>query len=165
MSTKQKKTGAKSPLELLRNNSVPIMFILICAVCIPVSGFSPGYLINEILTRMGRNTFLILSLLIPIMAGMGLNFGMTLGAMAGQLIAFDSTGIDFAMTALFVVICVDQWKHAKTHLPALTGFACGIVFLALIRSANFILPALAAVAGVLLISRRIIERKMEDSSL
>ena len=69
------------------------------------------------------------------------------------------------MTALFVVICVDQWKHAKTHLPALTGFACGIVFLALIRSANFILPALAAVAGVLLISRRIIERKMEDSSL
>ena len=85
MSTKQKKTGAKSPLELLRNNSVPIMFILICAVCIPVSGFSPGYLINEILTRMGRNTFLILSLLIPIMAGMGLNFGMTLGAMAGQI--------------------------------------------------------------------------------
>lgn len=85
MSTKQKKNGAKSPLELLRNNSVPIMFILICAVCIPVSGFSPGYLINEILTRMGRNTFLILSLLIPIMAGMGLNFGMTLGAMAGQI--------------------------------------------------------------------------------
>ena len=64
---------------------LPIMFILICAVCIPVSGFSPGYLINEILTRMGRNTFLILSLLIPIMAGMGLNFGMTLGAMAGQI--------------------------------------------------------------------------------
>ena len=69
------------------------------------------------------------------------------------------------MTALFVVICVDQWKHAKTHIPALAGFACGIFFLALIRSANFILPALAAVAGVLLISRRIIERKMEDSSL
>ena len=91
--------------------------------------------------------------------------GSVLGALAGQLITFDSTGIDFAMTALFVVICVDQWKHAKTHIPALAGFACGIFFLALIRSANFILPALAAVAGVLLISRRIIERKMEDSSL
>ena len=61
------------------------MFIIICAVCIPISGFSPGYLLNEIVTRLGRNAFLILSLLIPIMAGMGLNFGMTLGAMAGEI--------------------------------------------------------------------------------
>jgi simple sugar transport system permease protein len=61
------------------------MFILICAVCIPISGFSPSYLLNEIITRLGRNAFLILSLLIPIMAGMGLNFGMTLGAMAGEI--------------------------------------------------------------------------------
>lgn len=85
MSTKQNKNDSNRILELLRNNSVPLMFIIICAVCIPLSGFSPGYLINEIVTRMGRNTFLILSLLIPIMAGMGLNFGMTLGAMAGQI--------------------------------------------------------------------------------
>lgn len=85
MSKKQNKNGSNSIKELLRNNSVPLMFIIICAVCIPLSGFSPGYLINEIVTRMGRNTFLILSLLIPIMAGMGLNFGMTLGAMAGQI--------------------------------------------------------------------------------
>lgn len=66
-------------------NTVPIMFIIICAVAIPIAGFSPTHLINEIVTRMGRNSFLILSLLIPIMAGMGLNFGMTLGAMAGQI--------------------------------------------------------------------------------
>lgn len=71
--------------ELVSNNSVPIMFIIICAIAIPISGFSPAYLLNEIMTRFGRNTFLILSLLIPIMAGMGLNFGMTLGAMAGQI--------------------------------------------------------------------------------
>ena len=69
----------------LTDNSVPIMFILICLVCIPLSGFSPSYLLNEIITRVARNTFLILSLLIPIMAGMGLNFGMTLGAMAGEI--------------------------------------------------------------------------------
>ena len=71
--------------ELLRNNSVPLMFVLICAGFIPLSGFSAGYLLNEIFTRIGRNAFLILSLLIPIMAGMGLNFGMTLGAMAGEI--------------------------------------------------------------------------------
>lgn len=72
-------------VNFLSNNTVPIMFVLICVFCIPLSGFSPSYLLNEIVTRMGRNIFLILSLLIPIMAGMGLNFGMTLGAMAGQI--------------------------------------------------------------------------------
>ena len=74
-----------SVLDLIRNNSVPLMFILICAIFIPLSGFSGSYLLNEIMTRLGRNAFLILSLLIPIMAGMGLNFGMTLGAMAGEI--------------------------------------------------------------------------------
>ena len=71
--------------KLIRDNSVPIMFIIICAICIPISGLSLPYLVNEIITRLGRNTFLILSLLIPIMAGMGLNFGMTLGAMAAEI--------------------------------------------------------------------------------
>ena len=75
----------KKLLNFIRNNSVPILFVLICVVCIPISGFSASYLINEIVTRMGRNIFLILCLLIPIMAGMGLNFGMTLGAMAAEL--------------------------------------------------------------------------------
>ena len=84
MSGKQQNAG-KTAFTFLRNNTVPLMFILICAVCIPISGFSPSYLLNEIITRLGRNAFLILSLLIPIMAGMGLNFGMTLGAMAGEL--------------------------------------------------------------------------------
>lgn len=73
------------PAQLLRNNFVPLIFIAICAVCIPLSGLSAGYLLNEVVTRMGRNIFLILSLLIPIMAGMGLNFGMTLGAMGGEI--------------------------------------------------------------------------------
>ena len=88
--------------------------------------------------------------------------GSVLGAFMGQLITFDSTGIDFAMTALFVVICVDQWKSASTHIPALAGFACGFFFLALIRSSNFILPALAAAVGVLLLMRKTVEKKMEE---
>ena len=79
------KSLGKKILNFIGNNSVPILFVLICVVCIPISGFSPSYLINEIVTRMGRNIFLILCLLIPIMAGMGLNFGMTLGAMAAEL--------------------------------------------------------------------------------
>ena len=79
------KTMGQKVKDFIGNNTVPIMFILICAYCIPSSGFSASYLLNEVMTRLGRNAFLILSLLIPIMAGMGLNFGMTLGAMAGEI--------------------------------------------------------------------------------
>ena len=82
---KSNASSGKKLLSFLGANSVTIMFVIIVAICIPLSGFSPVFLINEIITRMGRNIFLILSLLIPIMAGMGLNFGMTLGAMAGEI--------------------------------------------------------------------------------
>ena len=81
----EKKSFGARALAFARDNIVPILFIVICIICIPLSGFSPSYLINEIVTRMGRNIFLILCLLVPIMAGMGLNFGMTLGAMAGEI--------------------------------------------------------------------------------
>ncbi len=72
-------------IDLIAGNAVPAIFIIISAFAIPLSGFSASYLVQELLTRIGRNSFLILSLLIPIMAGMGLNFGMVLGAMAGQI--------------------------------------------------------------------------------
>ena len=42
-------------LQFIRNNTVPIMFILICAYCIPQAGFSWSYLLNEVMTRLGRN--------------------------------------------------------------------------------------------------------------
>ena len=75
----------KRAAELARNNAVPVMFIIICAIFIPMAGFTPSYLLNEIITRMGRNLFLVLCLLFPIMAGMGLNFAMTLGAMGAEI--------------------------------------------------------------------------------
>ena len=114
------KSFGKKLLSFLGNNSVPLMFILICAVCIPISGFSAGYLINEIVTRMGRNIFLILCLLIPIMSGMGLNFGMTLGAMAGEIaLIFVSDwqiwGIPGVVLAMIVSI----------PISILLGWCCG----------------------------------------
>ena len=71
--------------NLLADYAVPIVFIGLSAIAIPLSGFSATYLIQEMFTRLARNSFLVLSLLIPILAGMGLNFGMVLGAMAGQI--------------------------------------------------------------------------------
>ena len=77
-------SGKKAGTFLL-NNMVPIMFIVIGGIGIVFSGFSGTAIMNEMMTRLSRNSFLVISLLIPIMAGMGLNFGMTLGAMAGQI--------------------------------------------------------------------------------
>jgi len=66
-------------------NIVPIIFLLITAIMMPISGYSVGYLVQEIVTRLGRDTFLVLALLVPLMAGMGINFGLGLGAMAAQI--------------------------------------------------------------------------------
>ena len=55
------------------------------AFAVPVSGLSAQFILQEMLTRIGRNSFLVFSLLLPIMAGMGINFGMVLGAMAGEI--------------------------------------------------------------------------------
>ncbi|HCO70433.1 MAG TPA: ABC transporter permease [Mesotoga infera] len=82
----QSLTRAKNPLvRFAISNAVPILFIILLIFAIPLSGFSTDYLLNEIITRLGRNSFLVISLLIPVMAGMGLNFGIVLGAMAGQI--------------------------------------------------------------------------------
>lgn len=69
----------------LINNIVPIFMLIIIAISIPISGLSFNYIVREIILRLSRNLFLVLSLLIPIIAGMGLNFGIVLGAMAGQI--------------------------------------------------------------------------------
>ncbi|MCL2129345.1 MAG: ABC transporter permease [Treponema sp.] len=66
-------------------NIVPIIFIIVSAVMAPLSGYSGGHIVQEVVTRLGRDTFLVLSLLIPLIAGMGINFGLALGACAGQI--------------------------------------------------------------------------------
>lgn len=71
------------------------------------------------------------------------------GAVLGQLIPFELEGIDFCMTALFVIIFMDQWKKVSSHIPALAGLTCGIVCLLLFGQSNFILPALILVSGIL----------------
>ncbi len=120
MNEKKNIPAGKRLLELARNNAVPIMFIIICAVFIPMAGFSPSYLLNEIVTRMGRNLFLVLCLLFPIMAGMGLNFAMTLGAMGAEIAVilvadWQIWGIPGVVLAMILSI----------PFSALLGFICG----------------------------------------
>lgn len=79
--------------------------------------------------------------------------GSVIGAVAGALLPIDTTGIDFAMTALFVVIAVDQWKAAKDHLPAFLGAGCTLLFLILVGEEQMLLPALGAIVVALLLLR------------
>ncbi len=65
-------------------NIVPIVFIVVCFLGVIYSGSSPEIILMDLISRFDRNAFLVLSLIIPIVTGMGLNFGIVLGAMAGQ---------------------------------------------------------------------------------
>ena len=77
--------GASTPLSLLKRNAVPVLFAVLCALGVLLAEIDPLFLANEIISRLARNSFLILSLLIPVSAGLGLNFAIVIGAMAGQV--------------------------------------------------------------------------------
>jgi simple sugar transport system permease protein len=118
-----RKYGFKDAISrLFVNNAVPIIFIVFIAFAIPISGFSGPYLIQEIIIRAGRDSFLILSLLLPIMAGMGLNFGMVLGAMSGQIaiILVLNWGVP-GVGGLFLAMAV------ATPLAVLLGWLSGVI--------------------------------------
>lgn len=71
--------------------------------------------------------------------------GSVLGALAGNLIPFNTAGLDFALTALFVVIFTDQWKGQKDHKPAIIGVVSTAVCLLVFGESMFILPSMALI--------------------
>lgn len=85
--------------------------------------------------------------------------GSVLGGTIGSLITFSTEGVDFAMTALFVVLLVEQLKKGENRLPALVGLACALVSLALLGADRFLIPALIGLTAFLLVFRPRLERK------
>lgn len=75
-------------LKALYANKVVLMFVILCLFGIATTGKPVSYTVVEVFTRFGRNTFLVLALIIPVMAGLGLNFGIVVGAMAAQIAIF-----------------------------------------------------------------------------
>lgn len=73
--------------DILRANAVTIMFIVLCIVCLIFSGQTIPYVLYELFGRLSRNAFIVLALILPIVAGMGINFAITIGAMAAQIAA------------------------------------------------------------------------------
>ncbi|MBI9014287.1 MAG: ABC transporter permease [Clostridiales bacterium] len=82
---KKPQTNSKKILRFVIDNSVTLLFVVICIFGIIASKEQPFILVSMLLERMTRNTFLVLALLIPVVAGMGLNFSITIGAMAAQI--------------------------------------------------------------------------------
>lgn len=80
--------------------------------------------------------------------------GATLGALLGYVIQFDTTGIEFVMTALFVVMFINQWEEAADHKSALIGLGCSALCLLVFGSSQFILPAMALIIVCFTFSRK-----------
>lgn len=83
--------------------------------------------------------------------------GSAIGGIAGTVIPFDSTGIDFAMTALFVVIFLEQWFQKKNRIPAVIGMVVSFICLQIFGADHFVLPSMLIIIGVLFMSRRKLE--------
>lgn len=84
-------------------------------------------------------------------------FGSFLGGWIGTLLSFDSTGIDFAMTALFTTVFIQQWIDNKCHIPAVLGVAATLVCRLIFGRDIFLIPAMIIIIAVLTAARGRIE--------
>lgn len=75
--------------------------------------------------------------------------GSVIGAVAGTLVKFNSEGIDFALTALFFTVFLEQWLTTKKHAPAVIGVAVSVICLAIFGSENFLIPTMLIIALLL----------------
>ena len=87
--------------------------------------------------------------------------GSTLGGIFGSLIHFNTEGLDFVMTAMFVVIFMEQWLKDKRHTSALLGLGVSVLCLLIFGADNFIIPSMAAMLILLTFMRKPIENKSE----
>ncbi|MFI3208180.1 MAG: AzlC family ABC transporter permease [Eubacteriales bacterium] len=83
--------------------------------------------------------------------------GSVLGGLVGTYIPFNSEGIDFAMTALFVVIFVEQWLDKKNRIPGVIGVVSGISCLLIFGASQFVLPAMLCIVTFLILGRKKLE--------
>ena len=110
-------------MKLLQKNIVPIVFIILCTIGFQYSGLSWIFFANDLMSRLARNSFLVISLIIPVLAGMGLNFGIVLGAMAGQFAAFITVVHNLTGIGGFFAACAMAIPFA-----ILFGWLTGILF-------------------------------------
>lgn len=87
--------------------------------------------------------------------------GATLGGLAGSMLTFDTAGLEFVMTALFVVIFLEQCLKEKQHISAVVGVACSVACLLFFGSEGFIIPTLLCILCFLTVLRKPISRRLD----
>ena len=80
--------------------------------------------------------------------------GCALGSIIGSAIPFNTAGIDFCMTALFITIFVEQWLSVKRHLPAIIGLVSAVVCLMLFGADAFLIPKMVLISVLLILFRK-----------
>lgn len=89
--------------------------------------------------------------------------GATLGGLFGPLITFNTEGLDFVMTAMFVVIFLEQYLKDKNHLNSYIGLGVSLLMLLFFGADNFMIPAIAGILICLSAARKRMEEKEEDT--
>ena len=90
-------------------------------------------------------------------------FGATLGGIFGSLIHFNTEGLDFVMTAMFVVIFMEQWMKEKKHTSAILGLAISLLCLILFGADRFMIPSMLAILCVLTLLQKPLEKGGEQA--
>ena len=80
------------------------------------------------------------------------------GALLGSVLLFDTTGIDFSMTALFLVVMTEQWKASRDHTPALVGLGVSLVCLLIFGSSDFLIPSMVGITAALTVLRGFMQK-------
>lgn len=91
--------------------------------------------------------------------------GSLLGALLGSFLNFNTAGIDFSMTALFLVVFIEQWKSTTNHLSALAGVGISITCLFIFGADQFLIPSMILITGFLALFRRKLETQKNDQAL
>ncbi|OOR89402.1 branched-chain amino acid transporter AzlC [Moraxella caviae] len=89
--------------------------------------------------------------------------GSALGGVLGAVLPFDLTGAEFAMTALFLVIFVEQWARERTHESSLVGIGMTAACLIIFGKTHFLLPAMGGILLYLSVRKKAIEAKMANA--
>lgn len=80
--------------------------------------------------------------------------GSVIGSVLGSVLDFNTAGIDFSMTALFLVVFVEQWKSTKDHASVITGVAASVVCLLIFGAGNFVIPAMICITIILFLMKK-----------
>ena len=86
--------------------------------------------------------------------------GSAIGCVLGAVLPFDTTGIDFSMTALFVTVFVQQWMDNKQHFPAICGVVVTALCLVIFGADNFLIPSMILITLTLSVGRRFLEKEV-----